>query len=175
LRAESRFCDQCGAPVAIAATGGETRAGSVVPDSAQPGRAPGGVPGHAAGLEQERKQITVLFADIMGSTDLVADRDPEDARRLLDPILDRMVAAVQLYEGTVHRLMGDGIMALFGAPVAYEDHALRACCSALRMQEAIRKYADDLRRKEGFPVQIRVGLNSGDKLRIVVKALMKGV
>jgi predicted ATPase/class 3 adenylate cyclase len=116
----------------------------------------------ASGAQHERKHITVLFADIAGSTELVADLDPDDARRLLDPILDRMVAAVQLYEGTVHRLMGDGIMALFGAPVAYEDHALRACYSALRMQESIRKYAEELRRSEGISLQIRVGLNSGE-------------
>ena len=161
-RAGSRYCDQCGAPVAVLDPGSETEPRFITPNSARPDHAPGCIPDFPAGLDHERKQITVLFADITASTELVADRDPDDVRRLLDPILDRMVAAVQLYEGTVHRLMGDGIMALFGAPVAYEDHALRACYSALRMQESIWKYAEEIRREEGFSLQIRVGLNSGE-------------
>ena len=119
-------------------------------------------------LERERKQVTVLFADMKGSTEHVADRDPDDARRLLDPVLERMMEAVHLYEGTVNQVMGDGVMALFGAPLAYEDHALRACYSALKMQELIRKYAEEVRRTEGFPLQIRVGLNSGE---VVVRSI----
>jgi hypothetical protein len=87
-------------------------------------------------LEGERKQVTVLFADMKGSTELLADRDPEDARKLLDPILEHMMEAVHRYEGTVNQVMGDGIMALFGAPLAHEDHAVRACYAALRMQES---------------------------------------
>ena len=78
-------------------------------------------------LEGERKQVTVLFADLKGSMELLADRDPEDARQLLDPVLERMMEAVHRYEGTVNQVMGDGIMALFGAPIAHEDHAVRAC------------------------------------------------
>src|SRR5215475_1249986 len=78
-------------------------------------------------LEGERKQVTVLFADLKGSMELLADRDPEDARQLLDPVLERMIEAVHRYEGTVNQVMGDGIMALFGAPIAHEDHAVRAC------------------------------------------------
>src|SRR5439155_294841 len=81
-------------------------------------------------LEGERKQVTVLFADLKGSMELLADRDPEEARKLLDPVLERMMAAVHRYEGTVNQVMGDGIMALFGAPVAHEDHAVRACYAA---------------------------------------------
>src|SRR5260370_1176645 len=77
-------------------------------------------------LEGERKQVTVLFADLKGSMELLADRDPEEARKLLDPVLERMMEAVHRYEGTVNQVMGDGIMALFGAPVAHEDHAVRA-------------------------------------------------
>src|SRR5262249_39806970 len=73
-------------------------------------------------LEGERKQVTVLFADLKGSMELLADRDPEEARQLLDPVLERMMAAVHRYEGTVNQVMGDGIMALFGAPIAHEDH-----------------------------------------------------
>ena len=88
-----------------------------------------------AALEGERKQVTVLFADLKGSMELLADRDPEEARKLLDPVLERMMEAVHRYEGTVNQVMGDGIMALFGAPLAHEDHAVRACYAALRMQE----------------------------------------
>ena len=82
-------------------------------------------------LEGERKQVTVLFADLKGSMELLADRDPEEARQLLDPVLERMMEAVHRYEGTVNQVMGDGIMALFGAPLAHEDHAVRACYAAL--------------------------------------------
>ena len=89
-----------------------------------------------AALEGERKQVTVLFADLKGSMELLADRDPEEARKLLDPVLERMMEAVHRYEGTVNQVMGDGIMALFGAPLAHEDHAVRACYAALRMQES---------------------------------------
>lgn len=113
-------------------------------------------------LEGERKQVTVLFADMKGSMELLADRDPEEARRLLDPILEHMMEAVHRYEGTVSNLMGDGILALFGAPLAHEDHAVRACYAALRMQESVNRYAGGVRRTEGVPIQIRVGLNSGE-------------
>jgi class 3 adenylate cyclase/tetratricopeptide (TPR) repeat protein len=104
----------------------------------------------------------VLFADIKGSMELLADRDPEDAQKLLDPVLERMIEAVHRYEGTVNRVMGDGIMALFGAPIAHEDHAVRACYAALRMQETVTQYADEVQRTHGVPVTIRVGLNSGE-------------
>jgi Adenylate and Guanylate cyclase catalytic domain len=92
-------------------------------------------------LEGERKQFTVLFADLKGSMELLADRDPEEARQLLDPVLEQMMDAVHRYEGTVNQVMGDGIMALFGAPVAHEDHAVRACYAALTMQDALRRYS----------------------------------
>ena len=122
-----------------------------------------------AALEGERKQVTVLFADIKGSMELLADRDPEAAQKLLfDPVLERMIEAVHRYEGTVNRVMGDGIMALFGAPIAIEDHAVRACYAALRMQETVTRYADEVQRSHGVPVAIRVGLNSGE---IVVCAI----
>jgi class 3 adenylate cyclase/tetratricopeptide (TPR) repeat protein len=115
-----------------------------------------------AALEGERKQVTVLFADLKGSMALLADRDPEEARQLLDPVLERMMAAVHRYEGTVNQVMGDGIMALFGAPIAHEDHAVRACYAALAMQGTVQQYAAEVQRAQGVPVQIRVGLNSGD-------------
>src|SRR6059036_343254 len=119
-------------------------------------------------LEGERKQVTVLFADLKGSMELLADRDPEEAQQLLDSVLERLMAAVHRYEGTVSQVMGDGIMALFGAPLAHEDHAVRACYAALAMQAAIRAYAEEVRRTHGLAVQIRVGLNSGD---VVVRAI----
>jgi class 3 adenylate cyclase/tetratricopeptide (TPR) repeat protein len=121
-----------------------------------------------AALEGERKQVTVLFADLKGSMELLADRDPEEARQILDPVLTHMMDAVHRYEGTVNQVMGDGIMALFGAPIAHEDHAVRACYAALRMQEAVNRYAEEARRAHGVTVQIRVGLNSGE---VVVRAI----
>jgi class 3 adenylate cyclase/tetratricopeptide (TPR) repeat protein len=94
--------------------------------------------------------------------ELLADRDPEEARQLLDPVLEHMMEAVHRYEGTVNQLAGDGIMALFGAPLAHEDHAVRACYAAFDMQAAIRRYAEKVRRTHGVEVQIRVGLSSGE-------------
>jgi hypothetical protein len=99
---------------------------------------------------------------------VLADRDPEDARKILDPVLEHMMHAVHRYEGTVNQVMGDGIMALFGAPIAHEDHAVRACYAALRMQESVNRYAEEARRVHAVTVQIRVGLNSGD---VVVRAI----
>jgi class 3 adenylate cyclase/tetratricopeptide (TPR) repeat protein len=119
-------------------------------------------------LEGERKQVTVLFADLKGSTELIADLDPEAAQQLLDPALHTMMDAVHRYEGTVNQVLGDGIMALFGAPVAHEDHAVRACYAALAMQAAMRRYAEEVRRSHGLEMQARVGLNSGD---VVVRAI----
>jgi class 3 adenylate cyclase len=119
-------------------------------------------------LEGERKQVTVLFADLKGSMELLAERDPEEARQLLDPVLERMMAAVHRYEGTVNQVMGDGIMALFGAPLAHEDHAVRACYAALAMQAAVQQYAAEVQRSHGVPIQMRVGLNAGE---VVVRAI----
>src|SRR5262249_13472903 len=119
-------------------------------------------------LEGERKQVTVLFADLKGSTELIRDLDPEAAQSLLDPALQHMMEAVHRYEGTVNQVLGDGVMALFGAPVAHEDHAVRACYAALAMQIALRRYAEEVQRTKGVPLQMRVGLNSGE---VVVRAI----
>ena len=110
----------------------------------------------------------MLFADIKGSTELIAGLDPEEARTLLDPALRLMMHAVHRYEGTVNQVLGDGIMALFGAPLAHEDHAVRACYAALAMQEAMRRYTEEVRHTHGVEVQLRVGLNSG---AVVVRAI----
>ena len=161
----SRFCNKCGTPVALESPG-QSRFSS--PESYTPKHLAEKILTSKAALEGERKQITVLFADLKGSMELLADRDPEEARKLLDPILERMMEAVHHYEGTVNQVMGDGIMALFGAPLAHEDHAVRACYAALRMQRRVNLYADEIQRMGGTPVQIRVGLNSGE---VVVRAI----
>jgi class 3 adenylate cyclase/predicted ATPase len=119
-------------------------------------------------LEGERKQVTVLFADIKDSTELIQDLDPEAAQQLLDPALHRMMEAVHRFEGTVNQVLGDGIMALFGAPIAHEDHALRACYAALTMQTAMREYTEAVRRTHGIELRIRVGINAGE---VVVRAI----
>src|SRR6266446_2209226 len=119
-------------------------------------------------LEGERKHVTVLFADIKGSTELIEGLDPEEARKLLDPALHLMMEAVHRYEGTVNQVLGDGIMALFGAPVAHEDHAVRGCYTALAMQAAMHRHTAEVRQSHGLEMQIRVGLNSGE---VVVRAI----
>jgi class 3 adenylate cyclase len=149
-----KFCGQCAAPLRTAP--------SVVPQSYTPKHLAEKILTSKAALEGERKQVTVLFADLKGSMELLADRDPEEARKLLDPVLEHMMEAVHRYEGTVNQVMGDGIMALFGAPLAHEDHAVRACDAALRMQDTTSRYAEEVHRREGLPIQIRVGLNSGE-------------
>ena len=163
----SRFCNGCGAKLGEQiATAAETRLAS--PETYTPRYLAEKILISKAAMEGERKQVTVLFADLKGSMELLADRDPEEARAILDPVLERMMAAVHQYEGTVNQVLGDGIMALFGAPVAHEDHAVRACYAALRMQDAARRYSGDLRRAQGVEVQIRVGLNSGE---VVVRSI----
>ena len=109
-----------------------------------------------------------VFADLKDSTELIRGLDPEDAQQLLDPALHRMMDAVHRFEGTVNQVLGDGIMALFGAPMAHEDHALRACYAALAMQAAMRAYTEDVRRTRGLELRMRVGLNSGE---VVVRAI----
>ena len=165
LPASAKFCLECGEPVASQATA-ELRFTS--PESYTPKHLAEKILTSKAALEGERKQVTVLFADLKGSMELLADRDPEEARKILDPVLERMMEAVHRYEGTVNQVMGDGIMALFGAPLAHEDHAVRACYAALRMREAVKRYAEDVRRAEGLAIQIRVGLNAGE---VVVRSI----
>jgi class 3 adenylate cyclase/tetratricopeptide (TPR) repeat protein len=185
--AGARFCEECGARLALACPqcGAEVGPGKKfcrACGTALSGRGPDRLspasytPKHLAeriltskaALEGERKQITVLFADLKGSMELLADRDPEEARKLLDPVLEHMMEAVHRYEGTVNQVMGDGIMALFGAPLAHEDHAVRACYAALRMQESVKQHAEEIRREHGVMIRIRVGLNSGE---VVVRAI----
>ena len=161
-----KFCGGCGRSLSSTAATAEPRFAS--PQTYTPKHLAEKILTSKSALEGERKQVTVLFADLKGSMELLADRDPEQARKLLDPVLERMMEAVHRYEGTVNQVMGDGIMALFGAPLAHEDHAVRACYAALRMRESLKRYADATRRAHGVEIQIRVGLNSGE---VVVRAI----
>jgi class 3 adenylate cyclase len=164
LSLTAKFCPECGKPAASAAP--QTR--FAAPESYTPKYLAEKILTSKAALEGERKQVTVLFADLKGSMELLADRDPEEARKLLDPVIQHMMEAVHRYEGTVNQVMGDGIMALFGAPIGHEDHAVRGCYAAARMQRQISLYADDIQRAGGTPVHIRVGLNSGE---VVVRSI----
>jgi class 3 adenylate cyclase/tetratricopeptide (TPR) repeat protein len=158
--AAAKFCKKCGQRLAAAP--------APAPQSYTPAHLAERILEVRGSLEGERKQVTVLFADLKGSMELLADRDPEVARKILDPVLERMMEAVHRYDGTVNQVLGDGIMALFGAPLAHEDHAVRACYAALRMQDALRRYTEEVRRAHGVEVQIRVGLNSGE---VVVRSI----
>jgi class 3 adenylate cyclase/tetratricopeptide (TPR) repeat protein len=164
----AKFCSECGAALALKPSPSAAQSRFASAKDYTPKHLAEKILTARAALEGERKQVTVLFADLKGSMELIAERDPEEARAILEPVLDRMMEAVHHYEGTVNLVMGDGIMALFGAPVAHEDHAVRACYAALRMQEAIRRFTGELRHSHGLEVQIRVGLNSGD---VVVGAI----
>jgi class 3 adenylate cyclase/tetratricopeptide (TPR) repeat protein len=182
-RSGARFCNECATPL------GTPPASMPTPPGAPPLTQVG--PTHAAkpqpppctytpphltdkiltsrsALEGERKQVTVLFADIKDSTELIKDLDPEDAQKLLDPAIHIMMEAVHRFEGTVNQVLGDGIMALFGAPIAHEEHAVRACYAAMVMQGAMQPYADEMFRTHGITMQIRVGLNSGE---VVVRTI----
>jgi class 3 adenylate cyclase len=186
-----RFCAECGAPLTLPCSScgfsnepGEKYCGGCGLALTPNGRTPDAIsraphtytPSYLAdkiltlknALEGERKQVTVLFADLKDSTEVIRGIDPEAAQRLLDPALQRMMDAVHRFEGTVNQVLGDGIMALFGAPIAHEDHALRACYAALAMQTAMHAYTDELRRAHGLEMRIRVGLNSGE---VVVRAI----
>ena len=167
LRAGARFCDACGAPVAAA--GGAAPAvtartgGMTLPDHlAEKVRAAG------ASLAGERKRVTVLFADVQGSMELAGSLDPEDWRELMDRFVSILCAGVHRFEGTVDKFTGDGIMALFGAPLAHEDHAARACYAALHLRDELARYAAELRRERGLSFSVRMGINSGE---VVVGAI----
>jgi class 3 adenylate cyclase len=122
-------------------------------------------------IEGERKTVTALFADIKGSTELEQDLDPEQARAIVDPALKLMIDAVSRYDGYIVQSTGDGIFALFGAPVAHEDHPQRALYAALRVQEELRRYSAKLVADGGNPLQCRVGINTGE---VVVRSIATG-
>jgi class 3 adenylate cyclase len=151
LSPTAKFCPECAHPTGLSAAPPAAQR-SHSPESYTPKHLAEKILTSKAALEGERKQVTVLFADLKGSMELLADRDPEEARKLLDPVLEHMMEAVHRYEGTVNQVMGDGIMALFGAPLAHEDHAVRACYAALRMQESVAQYAEGVFRLQGVPL-----------------------
>ncbi|GAB3629702.1 guanylate cyclase [Pandoraea terrae] len=174
LSPTARFCSACGAPV-----GESPQAPPAAPIQYTPPHLAERILAEQAALEArgsdttgggERKTITALFADMAGSTALIHDLDPEEARRLIDPVVALMMEAVHHYEGYVAKSLGDGILALFGAPIAHEDHPRRALYAALRMQEAMRRHGDRIRLEQGIPLQIRVGIHTGE---VVVRSIRK--
>src|SRR6516164_8950490 len=165
VNAGARFCRKCGTSLSAAPVGSETIADSTSPQARIRSL---GEQSTADETDGERKTVTALFADIRGSTELMEDLDPEDARAIIDPALKLMIEAVQHYGGHVVRSTGDGIFALFGAPVAHEDHPQRALYGALRLQEAMRRCSAKLVAEGGTPLEARVGINTGE---VVVRTL----
>ncbi|TMA80739.1 MAG: hypothetical protein E6J77_18010, partial [Deltaproteobacteria bacterium] len=165
LRAGARFCDACGAPI------GTTAAATAPPRPDRPGPDPRAyTPKHLAdriltsrsAIEGERKHVTVLFADVTGSMELAEQVDPEEWHRILDRFFEILTEGVHRYEGTINQYTGDGVMALFGAPISHEDHAHRACYAALHLVEELRRFAQELKRERGLTFATRIGLNSGE-------------
>lgn len=173
----AKYCGACGALLTNAASASEPPVPAPVlytpphlAERIRAERAAMEAKGRDAG--GERKTITALFADMAGSTALIQDLDPEEARSLIDPVVALMMEAVHHYEGYVAKSLGDGILALFGAPIAHEDHALRALFASLRMQQAMRVHSDKVRLEQGIPLQIRVGVHTGE---VVVRSIRKDV
>jgi len=165
----SNFCGKCGAPF----TDNAVSLGATPPtrESASDARIAPEQPDAARTIEGERKTVTALFADIKGSMELMEDLDPEEARAIVDPALKLMMEAVHRYGGYIVQSTGDGIFALFGAPVAHEDHPQRALYAALRMQEEMRRYSARLREAGNLPIEARVGVNTGE---VVVRSIETG-
>ncbi|MBN3779007.1 AAA family ATPase [Burkholderia sp. Ac-20345] len=179
LRPSARFCDACGAPQSDAAVAQSpyppAASGlSAAPIHYTPQHLAERIRAEQAAMEArgetagERKTVTALFADMAGSTALIYDLDPEEAHRLIEPVVALMMEAVHYYEGYVAKSLGDGILALFGAPIAHEDHPQRALFAALRMQQAMRRHGDRIRLEKGIPLQIRVGVHTGE---VVVRSI----
>jgi class 3 adenylate cyclase len=162
--AGSKFCNECAAPL-IGASSSLVRPKGTLSEIRIAPEQP------EASLDGERKTVTALFADIKGSTELIRDLDPEDARAVVDPVLHVMMASVHRYDGYVAQATGDGIFALFGAPVAHEDHPQRALHAALAMQQELRKYAEKLRDQKRPSVEVRIGINTGE---VVVRMIHTG-
>src|SRR5256886_17337257 len=155
----SKFCNECAAALTAGAKSSisKTNAQSHSEISFKPHEIDS-----SSALDGERKTVTALFADIKGSMELMEDLDPEEARAIVDPALKLMIEAVGRYDGYVVQSTGDGIFALFGAPVAHEDHPQRALYAALRLQEELKRYSDRMRKQGRLPLQARVGVNSGE-------------
>ena len=158
LVAGARFCNNCGIPLTARAK--ESRFAS--PESYTPKHLAERILTSKAALEGERKQVTVLFVDVKGSMELAEQVDSEEWHRILDRFFEILTEGVHRFEGTVNQYTGDGIMALFGAPIAHEDHAQRACYAALHLRERLRGYTDELRLSHGLNFGVRMGMNSGE-------------
>jgi class 3 adenylate cyclase len=156
--AKQKFCNGCGGPL----TGSTDRSASPDPRTYTPKHLAEKILTSRSALEGERKQVTVLFADVKGSMDLAEQVDPEKWHGILDRFFQILSEGVHRFEGTVNQYTGDGIMALFGAPIAHEDHARRACYAALHLRDELRRYADELRRTAALNFSVRMGLNSGE-------------
>jgi class 3 adenylate cyclase/tetratricopeptide (TPR) repeat protein len=166
--ADAKFCSQCAAALGERATGSIA---SAAPRSLAAIRVTTQTPDAPFSEEGERKTLTALFADIKGSMDLIEDLDPEEARAIVDPALKLMIEAVHRYDGYIVQSTGDGIFALFGAPVAHEDHPQRALYAALRIQQELRRHADKLREHGQPPLSVRIGVNTGE---VVVRSIQTG-
>src|SRR5437867_1946959 len=153
----AKFCPDCAAPLAA-----RPQAAAPDPRAYTPKHLAEKILTSRAALEGERKQVTVLFADVKGSMELAEQLDPEDWHRIMDRFFQLLAEGVHRFEGTVVQFTGDGIMALFGAPIAHEDHALRAAHAALRLTRNLSEHAAELRREEGLNFSVRLGLNSGE-------------
>jgi len=162
---EKKFCGDCGATLSAGTLASTVRAR---PDASAI-RVTSGAPPES--LDGERKTVTALFADIKGSMDLMEDLDPEEARALVDPAIKLMIDAAHRYDGYIVQSTGDGIFALFGAPLAHEDHPQRALYAALRMQEEMSRYSTKLREAGNPPLEARVGINTGET---VVRSIKTG-
>ncbi|AQV93535.1 zinc-ribbon domain-containing protein [Cupriavidus necator] len=176
--AADKFCTECGTSFTSPTEGpsGGVRPTALAPIDYTPRHLVERILAEQAAMEArgstagERKTITALFADMAGSTALIHDLDPEAARNLIDPVMALMMEAVHHYEGYVAKSLGDGILALFGAPIAHEDHPQRALYAALLMQEAMRRHSDRIRLEQGIPLQIRVGIHAGE---VVVRSIRR--
>jgi class 3 adenylate cyclase len=157
LRPVAKFCDECATPIA-----GAPPPRSADPRSYTPKHLAEKILTSRSALEGERKQVTVLFADLKGSMDLGEKVDPEEWYRIMDRFFQILSDGVHRFDGTVDKFTGDGIMAIFGAPIAHEDHARRACYAALHLKEELRRYAEELKRNRELSFAVRMGLNSGE-------------
>jgi class 3 adenylate cyclase/tetratricopeptide (TPR) repeat protein len=156
LRAGAKFCHECGLPAPGTAPAPHPPAAHTPPHLAER------ILSTRAALEGERKQVTVLFADVKGSMEIAEQLDPEDWHGIMERFVNLLTDGVHRFEGTVNQFTGDGIMALFGAPLAHEDHAQRACWAALHLRDELRRYGDELRMGRGLNFSVRLGMNSGE-------------
>ncbi len=164
--ASARFCGGCARPLTRMQPGSDRSAPALT--SVTPAHLAERILASRGAMEGERKLVTVMFVDVLGSLELIAGRDPEHAQTILDALLREMIGAVHRYEGTVNQVLGDGLMAIFGAPIAHEDHAVRAACAALAIQHTVRQARSGIWRDVDVAAEVRIGLNSG---MVVIKAI----